>query len=271
MPKTTPELVPAVDRALRMLVTLQKSSEDRTVSDLARDLRIPKSSAHQIAATLRYHGFLEQDKYTRSYRLGPSLGNMVSHRRHHVELPALALPYLKSLAETAQMTALLGVREANHVVLVAKAESPSPFNISAPIGHVIDANAGVFGKLFAAGAHEDHPRTVLSGTLPAYTSKSIVDLNEYAREIQTVRAHGYALDLEEYLDGVVAIGAPVRDVHGHTIGAICLLGLAVSHGRQQLTNLAQPVQTACQSLCQDFDIDSNQDIDPIITSVETGA
>lgn len=270
MPKTTPELVPAVDRALRMLVTLQEYSEDRTVSDLARDLRIPKSSAHQIAATLRHHGFLEQDKYTRSYRLGPSLGNMVSHRRRHVELPALALPYLKRLAETAQMTALLGVREANHVVLVAKAEGPSPFNISAPIGHVIDTNAGVFGKLFAAGTHEDHPGTVPSATLPAYTSKSIIDLNEYAREIETVRTHGYALDLEEYLDGVVAIGAPVRDVHGHTIGAICLLGFAVSHARQQLTELAQPVRTACQSLCQDFGVDSSPDVDPSMAPLETG-
>ena len=77
MQESKSQLVPAVDRALRMLATLQKSNGDRTVSDMARDLRIPKSSAHQIAATLRYHGFIEQDKYTRSYRLGPGLGNMV--------------------------------------------------------------------------------------------------------------------------------------------------------------------------------------------------
>ncbi len=271
MQESKSQLVPAVDRALRMLVTLQKSNGDRTVSDMARDLRIPKSSAHQIAATLRYHGFIEQDKYTRSYRLGPGLGNMVSHRRRHVELPALARPYLKSLAETARMTALLGVREANHVVLAAKVESPSPFDISAPVGHVLDTNAGVFGKLFAAETHEESPGNSPNAVPPACTSKSITDLNEYARELQTVRVHGYALDLEEYLDGVVAIGAPVRDVRGHILGAICLIGLAVSHGRQQLTELGGAVRTACEALCQDFGASTNQPMNSTSIAPETGA
>ena len=271
MEESKPQLVPAVDRALRMLVRLQKSNGDRTVSDLARELRIPKSSAHQIAATLRYHGFIEQDKYTRSYRLGPSLGNMISHRRRYVELPALARPYLESLAETARMTALLAVREANHVVLAAKVESPSPFDISAPVGHILDTNAGVFGKLFAAETHEDSPGNSTRAVPPAYTSKSVTDLNEYARELQAVRVHGYALDLEEYLDGVVAIGAPVRDVGGHILGAICLIGLAVSHGRQQLTGLGGAVRTACEALCQDFGASINQPMNPTKIAPKTGA
>jgi len=271
MSESKSQLVPAVDRALRMLVTLQKSNGSRTVSDLARDLAIPKSSAHQIAATLRYHGFLEQDKYTRSYQLGPGLGNMVSHRRLHVELPALARPHLEGLAETACMTALLGVREADHVVLVAKVESPTPFGISAPIGHVLDINAGVFGKVFAAETHEELPGNMPITVPPAYTSKSITDLNEYTRELQTVETHGYALDLEEYLDGVVAIGAPVRDVRGHILGAICLIGLAVSHGRQQLTELEGPVRAACDALCQDFGAGTNQVMNSTDTALETGA
>ena len=63
----------------------------------------------------------------------------------------------------------------------------------------------------------------------------------------------------------------MRDVRGHILGAICLIGLAVSHGRQQLTELGEAVRTACEALCQDFGASTNQPMNSTSIAPETGA
>ena len=165
MTTPAPQLVPAVDRAIRMLATLQDVQDGRRISDLARDLGIPKSSAHQIAATLVHHGVLERDEGTRRYRLGAGLADIASHRRDRIDLPELAGPYLEGLARSARMTALLGVRDGVAVVLAARVPSPDPIDVSAPLGHRLDLRAGVFGKLFNAALPEEDLERALAAPL----------------------------------------------------------------------------------------------------------
>ncbi len=255
MPDSSQQLVPAVDRAIRMLAVLQDVERGRRISDLARDLGIPKSSAHQIAATLLHHGVLEQDEDTRRYRLGPGLSEFAAHRWNRVDLPELAGPYLEDLASAARMTALLGRREGDQVVLAAKIPSPDPIDVSAPIDHRLDARAGVFGKLFAAALQPEDLENLLNEPLPAFSRKSITGAAAYAEDLHRVRERGYALDMEEYLDGVVAVGAAIRDDAGDVLGALCVIGLAASYSRSALGAIGETVRGAAESLSYDLGFD----------------
>ena len=252
MPQTTQQLVPAVDRAIRMLATLQDVGDGRRISELARDLGIPKSSAHQIAATLLHHGVLERDADTQRYRLRPGLAQIVARRRSRADLPELAGPYLEELSALARMTALLGLRTADGIVLAAKVESPDPIDVSAPIGHRLDLRAGVFGKLLAAALSPDDLDVLLHTPLPTFTAKSIRSANAYREDLHRVRDRGYALDLEEYLDGIVAVGAAVRGRDGEVAGGICLIGLAASYKRGELVRIGEAVRDAAEALSYDL-------------------
>src|SRR5947209_19664196 len=68
-----PGPVPAVDRAAGILLALGNGQADASLSDLARRLRIHKSTAHGILATLARHRFVDRDPETRRYRLRPAL------------------------------------------------------------------------------------------------------------------------------------------------------------------------------------------------------
>ena len=252
MPQTTQQLVPAVDRAIRMLATLQDVEDGRRISDLARDLGIPKSSAHQIAATLLHYGVLERDADTQRYHLGLGLAQIVSRRRSKVDLPELAGPYLEELSAAARMTALLGLRAADGIVLAAKVDSPDPIDVSAPIGHRLHLRAGVFGKLLAAALSPDKLDVLLQQPLPTFTAKSMRSADDYREDLHRVRERGYALDLEEYLDGIVAVGAAVRGRDGEVAGGICLIGLAASYKRRELARIGEAVRAAAESLSYDL-------------------
>src|SRR5438445_223434 len=65
--------VPAVDRAARLLFALGDGHGDASLTDLARLLRLHKSTAYNILATLVRHRFVDRDPATRRYRLGPAL------------------------------------------------------------------------------------------------------------------------------------------------------------------------------------------------------
>jgi len=261
MPKDTQQLVPAVDRAIRMLLALQDLSDDQSISDLARRLGIPKSSAHQIAATLVHHGVVDRDDETRRYRLGAGLAHVVSGRTAKIDLPLLAAPYLQDLAASTKMTAVLGARIDDGVVLVANADSPSPIDISAPVGHRLSEGSGVFGKMFAAALGPAELDALLRRPLPAFTTKTIVDPEAFRADLHRLRERGYAIDVEEYIDGVAAVGAPVRDRHGDVVAGVCLLGLAAANDRMRLANIGEEVRAVGESLSYDLGFESARPTD----------
>lgn len=251
MPQSAIQLVPAVDRAVRMLANLRHDEAGKGISVLARDLGIPKSSAFQIAATLVHHGFLECDHDTRRYRLGSAVEQLAGIPPVRADLPVLAVPHLRALAEETGLTALLGLPSGGGTVLAARGDSPEPLGISAPVGFRLDAKAGAFGKVFAAEL-DARALSQFLHHLPAYTGRSITAASAYRRELERVRERGFATDFEEYLEGVRAVAAPVRDRDGATVAAVCVLAVAAGLKRTELRGVAGAVRQAAAALSRDL-------------------
>lgn len=56
------------------------------------------------------------------------------------------------------------------------------------------------------------------------TAHTITDLNRLWEELAQVRLRGYAVDREEVEEGLMCLGAPIRNHLGQTIAAISLAG-----------------------------------------------
>lgn len=256
MTEAASQLVPAVDRAIRMLLDLRGAREGKGISELSRDLAIPKSSAFQIAATMVHHRLLERDAATRRYRLGSGLQALVGSHGGRPDVAVLAAPHLRGLARGTGLTALLGLPTATGTVLAARADSPEPLGVNAPVGFELDRMAGAFGKVFAAALDDRRRKALLRRALPAFTARSIVSAEEMERELERVRRHGVATDIEEYLDGIRAVAAPVVDGTGAVVAAVCALGIAARLKRDQLAAVSQQVRGAAAALSKDLGADA---------------
>ncbi len=53
-----------------------------------------------------------------------------------------------------------------------------------------------------------------------HNERTITKREEYIRELEYVFRHGYAMDREEELTGVMCIGAPILNHVGYPLGAI---------------------------------------------------
>lgn len=78
------------------------------------------------------------------------------------------------------------------------------------------------GKAYLASLPEDQMLDRIDAmTLVARTGKTIVDKNDLITELKKTRARGYALSGEEYLDGLISIGAALIDpINGKSVGAV---------------------------------------------------
>lgn len=242
------DLVPAVDRALRILNAFKNGQAEYGVSELSRALDLNKSTVHNILNTLARHNFLEQNPATHKYRLGPGLaelGDLAGQRR---DVRQAAHPFLAELTEATGETAYLGIFENDGITVIDKVEPPGELKITVSIGQRLPFCAGCLGRAFLAWMSEaEVDRLLASPGLRKFTDTSITDPTAYKASLAPVRRRGYAVDdTEEYLGGVWAVSAPIRDAEG-VVAALTVVGFT---GRMTATKKKATIRAALQSAHQ---------------------
>jgi DNA-binding IclR family transcriptional regulator len=244
----TPRLVPAVDRAARLLDLLYAAGRPMTITELARELGVNKGTTRDILETLRLHGLLDRDEITKTYRLGSRLARLGMAALGPLDLSTLAHPFLRELAERVNGTVLLVVPHADRATIVDKVDSGRlAVEVSANVGSRIRIAAGACGKVFLAyDADENFAARLSDLTHP--TRNTILDVEAYRAELERVRRQGYATDDEEYLAGVRATSAPVFDARGHLVAAVLVVGLTGSLPVSELPLAGQRTATAARAI-----------------------
>ena len=87
-------------------------------------------------------------------------------------------------------------------------------------------HATAAGKALVAFDSDDELRKLFFNGLPRFTKATRTDVEEFIKEVGVVRERGYAVDLEEFEEGLRCIGAPVRDYTRKVVGAISVSGPA---------------------------------------------
>jgi IclR family transcriptional regulator, KDG regulon repressor len=241
-------LVPAVDRAARLLHVIAGSDTPLGVSELSRQLKFNKSTTHDILTTLCHHRLLERDESTKTYRLGVALVELGHRAGEHIDLRAVAHPLVIELARAVEETIILGTYHDGQVAIVDREEAPHDVKITAPLGRRLYYSTGVFGKIFLAAMPEaEANKLVRERPLRAYTAKSITKITAYRAALEQVRAQGYALDDEEYLAGVCAAAAPVNDEQGRVVAALTVVGFSTRLSNARLLQIAKQIcETAAE-------------------------
>jgi DNA-binding IclR family transcriptional regulator len=123
-----------------------------SLSDLARELGISKSTLHPLVETLADAGYLMRDEETRLIRLGPVLTGIgaaaLGHRAHMVD--ALR-PALEALAHDFDSHCLVSAVYGDWIVPIAAAGEPSRVTTLFRLGARANPFAPPMGVLFLAG------------------------------------------------------------------------------------------------------------------------
>jgi IclR family transcriptional regulator, acetate operon repressor len=204
-------LIQSLDRGMIILEAVGRSRNPVRLTELAELLGIDRSNAFRLASTLKRRGFLACPDGRKDYILGPSVWRLSRKYDWSKMLIRVCHENLKSLAAQSGETAHLAVREGRQALFIDHVTSNHPISVSGQTGEMVPLYCSAHGKALLA----DHKLTQLQarfGTVPleAHTSHTIVSLDRLAAECAEIKVKGYAVDDQEYVEGIRCVAAPIR-------------------------------------------------------------
>jgi len=219
--------VRVLDRAIDILDALTARRADMGIRDIVEATGLNRSTAIRLAANLQRRGLLQQDPATGRFRLGHRLFEMGSTVYSSLSLLQAAAGPLSMLEQRSGATIMLAIREADQTVTVAKRQGVGDGSAMVPmpgeVGTVRPITYGPIGQVFLAALPPEEVDELLDKyPLEQYTPYSILDRKHFLARLPQVRSDGYAIEVNEVVEGLMGIAAPIFDVSGNTAGAISL-------------------------------------------------
>lgn len=239
---------PSVKKAFKILQTLADSPSGLGVSELAKQLKIGKSTVHGITSSLEEMGVLVRDPVDKRYNVGYTLLELGRKTYGRIELREIARGPMERLMEKAGETIFLGIINGDHITILDVVESHNEMKITSPPGTRLPLLAGATGKVFLGLLDEKRAKEVIRKVgLKKFTSKSVTDPRKFFTEAEEARERGYAIDDEEYLVGVRAIAAPIP-LGPHASAAIWAVGFASSLNDEKIALIIPEIRKAAREI-----------------------
>lgn len=179
------------------------------VSELARTLNIPKSTAHVYLTSLRDAGYVvkESDEYHLSLRF-LQLGGRIRHTRSVYQA---ARPEVDELARSTGEVGTIGYEEDDRRVLVYRSEPAEGVSDNAPTGEFTRMHWTALGKVLLAQRPDDEVRGFVDRYgLPSATDNTITGIDSLLEELDTTREQGYSVEDEERVKGAKSIAIAIN-------------------------------------------------------------
>ena len=217
--------VPAVDKTFAILDLLAKSKESLGISDITRALNFNKSTVFNISHTLADLQVLKQAPDNK-FSLGIKFYLLGRASRIGSEIISTVHPYLERINQKTNLSVFLGVRSDWDVIIVDKVDAAFDIKISSEIGMRLPLLAGAGGKAILSGMSEQAIDRILSKNgLQRYTRYSVVDKIKYKKMLKKTRQEGFAVDKEEYIEGIRALAVSLNINRSSSQFAIWAVGL----------------------------------------------
>jgi DNA-binding IclR family transcriptional regulator len=218
-------LVPAVDRAFRIVELLKAQKYDMSLAEITKVTGWHKSSIQKLLVTLSHHGILERDEDTKRYSLGIKLAEYGRIALNKLDIRVAAKSFLKELVDYSGETAVLAILNGAKMVMIDKKEPVLQIRASPFIGSRFPATATSNGKALLAWLPDSCVEEILKiEGLKPFTRKSILDRTAYQADLEDTRKRGYAIDRGEFQEGVSGVSAPVFSPSRHVIATISIVG-----------------------------------------------
>jgi DNA-binding IclR family transcriptional regulator len=205
--------------SLGALAHLAEAGRGARLTEIASRLGAPKSSVQRLLQQLADEGWVEQDAATGHYRLTLRLAVLGQRYLQAAGIADATEALLEGLARRTRELARLTVVDAERLVWIGSAQGAPPGLMYQPArGRPIVSYATANGKAWLATlAPADADRIAARDGLgararPADTGpKALRSIAALRRELNAVRARGYAIADEEAEPGVAAIAVAIMD------------------------------------------------------------
>ncbi len=201
-----------IARAAAILRAMRSHPEGLSLSELAQEVGLARSTVHRIIGSLEAEQFVVPASTNGGYRLGPALAVLGAAVNHN--LRDQLRPFLDQLFLEIDETIDLAIMDRDRLVFIDQIATPQRLQAVSGVGVSFPLHCTANGKAMLAKLDSEMIGQILKSPLPAFTPNSITSLEELLRELEEIRKFGIAFDLEEHTLGICAVGVAFWDPMG---------------------------------------------------------
>lgn len=218
-------LVPGLQRGLKVLETLATSHEPMSLSEIARELGIGRSSAFRLVYTLREMNCLKEGEQKGTYTLGARVLNFGFAYLNQQPITALARSHLSDLRDTVGISAHLSVLEGHDVLYLSSHQARTGYVSNLTTGTRRHAYASSIGWVLLGDMSDAELQAFCDGiewTIETeHTPRNCADLTERVRETAE-RGHVFSHGVGR--TGGSSLAVPVRNNQRRIVACVNISG-----------------------------------------------
>lgn len=228
--RTRDPMLKTTARSLALVDQIRKCGGAK-LPQLADDLSLAKSTVYKHAMTLYEHGYLvKEDDY---YYIGPKFLSLGEHARSRKPGYQIADKAVRELTDATDEEVDFVIEDHGRIITISESyhkwvkypgEGESN-RYRARMGTYYPMHATATGKAILAALPRARVEAILDRWgLPAKTDNTITARHDFFEELDRITERGYAVDDEEFADGLRSVGMAVTRPDGTIIGAMSVSG-----------------------------------------------
>lgn len=205
------QFVTALARGLDILRCFRLGESYLTNSEMARRTGMPKPTISRLTYTLTKLGYLNYSAEQGRYQLGAAVLALGHTLLANLDVRKLARPAMLELAEYAQCSVAIGIRDRLHMVYVEACRGSAAVTLRRDAGSRIPLATTAMGKAYLCGLPQgerdfllDHIRLHAETNWP----KVKADIEQGFKDFQD---HGFVLSSGLWDANISAVGVPLID------------------------------------------------------------
>ena len=197
--------------AMDVLKLIARLRRDITVTDVATELKLPKSSASRTLSMMATYGFLERDALSRAYRPGGVIMEASYHFRATRNTASMVEEALHSLVSETGFTGYINVLDGADSLVIHMRVGTGSLQIYTPAGTRAPAYATAPGRALLAALPDAEVVQLTGGRLDLRRGNAPRTRKDLLARLAQVRAQGWSLSRDEFVSNVAGIAAAVVD------------------------------------------------------------
>ena len=214
--------VQSVERAMSILECFTIEEPEQSLSELSKKTTLNKSTVYRLLATLESLDYIKQNELTSKYSLGFKFFHLGSVVMGNMELRTIAYPFMKELSEKTLETISLNIVQDDERVCIEIVESPLAIRNFSKVGQRNRLWIGSSGKVLLGSLKPEEQHRILANA--AENNLITEDIDKIQQELLEIHQKGYAVTINDRVDGSFAVACPIFDYKGNLVGSLTAAG-----------------------------------------------
>jgi DNA-binding IclR family transcriptional regulator len=210
-----------IEKGLRILTLFTPEATSLSLKDITLKTGINPASTFRFVETLIQLGYLKKDARTKLIKLGPMALAFSQNVIGSFDLLQTIKPYIDEAFEKFNITIDSGVFEDGKPVILYRREAKDTLVFKMPLAASGIMHCAALGKAYLASLPEEALSRALDGmTFTRRTPHTLTSRSALMADLRKTRERGYSINNEEFVVGLISIGAPLINRDGAIIAAV---------------------------------------------------